>query len=117
MNLKLENSELFMAIIILKILDVATTYYAVKHFGAEELNPLAPYVTSNPEYMIFGFLGFAFVVSLLYFSQPFFLGMASSHERELVRTLYFIAFIILFLMMLIVVLNNIFQLVSASASA
>jgi len=73
MKLKLENpnSELFMAIIILKILDVATTYYAVKYFGAEEMNPLAPYVTSNPELMIFGFLGFAAMVSLLYFSQPF----------------------------------------------
>ena len=115
MNLKLGNriSELYLAIILLKILDVATTYYAVKHFGAEELNPLAPYVTSNPELMIFDFLGFAAMVSLLYFSQPFVLGMASSRERDLVRTLYFVAFIILLLMMLAVVLNNLFQLVSA----
>ena len=73
MKLKLENpnSELFMAIILLKILDVATTYYAVKRFGAEELNPLAPYVTSNPELMILGFFVFVVMVSLLYFSQPF----------------------------------------------
>jgi len=115
MKLKLENpnSELFIAIILLKILDVATTYYAVKYFVAEEMNPLAPYVTSNPELMIFGFLGFAAMVSLLYFSQPFILSMASSRERDLVRTLYFAAFVFFFLMMLIVVLNNIFQLAVA----
>jgi len=56
------------------------------------------------------------MVSLLYFSQPFVLGMASFRERDLVRMLYFAAFVILFLMMLIVVLNNIFQLVSALRS-
>jgi len=33
MELKLENFESYLAIILLKILDVATTYYAVKHFG------------------------------------------------------------------------------------
>jgi len=115
MKLRLENPNfaLFVAIIVLKILDVATTYYAVERFGAEELNPLAPYVTSNPELMILGFLGFAAMVSMLYFSQPFVLGMAGSREKDLVRTLYFAAFVILFLMMLIVVLNNLFQLVSA----
>ena len=44
MKLKLENpnSELFIAIILLKILDVATTYYAVKYFGAEEMKSLSP---------------------------------------------------------------------------
>ena len=115
MKLRLENpnSALFVAIIMLKILDVATTYYAVKYFGAEELNPLAPYVTSTPECMIFGFLGFAFMVSLLYFSQPFILGMASSRERDLVKTLYAVALFVLFVMMLLVVLNNLIQIASA----
>jgi len=42
--------------------------------------------------------------------------MASSRERDLVRMLYFAAFVILFLMMLIIVLNNIFQIVSALRS-
>jgi len=102
-----------MAIILLKILDVATTYYAVKRFGAEELNPLAPYVTSNPDLMILGFLGFAAMVSLLYFSQPFILGMASSRERGLVKTLYTVAFFVLFVMMHLVVLNNLIQIASA----
>jgi hypothetical protein len=99
MKLKLgnPNSILFVAIIVLKILDVATTYYAVRYLGAEELNPLAGYINTTPEYML---LRFAFMVSILYFSQPIILGMASSRERRLVRTL-------------LVVLNNLFQIVRA----
>ena len=107
------NLELYLAIIVLKILDVATTYFAVRFFEAEELNPLAPYVTSNPELMILGFLGFSGMVSLLYFSQPIILSMASTREKSLVETLYNATFIILFLMMLIVVLNNVYQILRA----
>jgi hypothetical protein len=63
--------------------------------------------------MLLGLLGFAVMVSLLYFSQPLILGMASSSERRLVRSLYSAAFLALFVMMLLVVLNNLFQIVNA----
>jgi len=56
--------------------------------------------------MFLGFLLFAALVSLLYFSQPIIMGMADSREKGLVEAICRVAFIMLFVMMLLVVLNN-----------